>query len=234
MNFLYFSKRILFAVMAVSFALFIGFHLLQARSNEELEQSLDEMATLAVESQDYDQDGVPDLEDEEREAALIWLSSPLARALFREPHQGGDVFVYLSMGRLYGVDEGGRILALKADQEHLDAPLLAGDGLKVDMKKKRLAGRGFEEAIQFLRELKNENGTVHQRVSEIFVSRKSGIICYYNWADLIPIVIGHGLIRQKVKSLDVFFDQLTNTGLLDNTQYLDARLGDRIVLKRTS
>ena len=116
MNFLYFSKRILFAVMAVSFALFIGFHLLQARSNEELEQSLDEMATLAVESQDYAQAGVPDLEDEERAAALIWLSSPLARALFREPHQGGDVFVYLSMGRLYGVDEGGHVVEVPDDE----------------------------------------------------------------------------------------------------------------------
>jgi hypothetical protein len=234
MNFMSLGKRILFVTLAVSFALFIGFHLLQARSNEETVVSLDEMATQAAENQDWDLDGEPDFEQESTAGSLVRLNSQLARSVFREPRTSGDIVAYLSMGRLYGVDEKGRIIALSADQEHQDAPLLSGDGLQVDVKKKCISGRDFQEAMAFLRELEDENPTLQKRISEICISRKSGLICYYNWADMIPIIIGRGAIKQKAKSLDVFFDQLANTSLLDNTRYLDARLGDRIVLKRNS
>lgn len=234
MNWMFFGKRVLFVTLAVSFALFIGYHLLQARSNEELETSLDEMATQAAENQDWDLDGEPDLDDAESEKSLIWLNSSLARVAFREPRKSGRVFAYLSMGRLYGVDDQGRILELEVGESHKDAPLLSGDGLKVDVHNKRLAGKEFQDAVQFMKELEDKNPVMGRRISEICISRKSGLICYFNWADMIPILVGHGLIKQKVQSLSIFFEQLTNTGLLDHTRYLDARLGDRIVLKRNS
>jgi hypothetical protein len=234
MTLLSLGKRVLFVSMAISFALFIGYHLLLARSNEGTEVSLDEMATQAAQNQDWDLDGEPDLTDDESSSSLIWLTSSLARVAFREPRERGDIFAYLSMGRLYGIDEQGRIIALTSEREHQDAPLLSGDGLKVDLKNKRLAGKDFLEAVQFLTELENENPAVQRRISEVCISRKSGIILFFNWTDMIPIIVGHGLINQKVKSVDVFFDQLTNSGLLDNTRYLDVRLGDRIILKRNS
>ncbi len=234
MNFMSLGKRILFVTLAVSFALFIGYHLLQARSNEETVVSLDEMATQAAENQDWDLDGEPDYNQEADAGSLVPLQSQLARVIFREPRTSGDVIAYLSMGRLYGVDDQGRIIALSADEKHQDAPLLSGDGLQVDVKKKRISGRDFQEAVTLLQELEGENPTLQKRISEICLSRSSGLICYYNWADMIPIIIGRGAIKQKAKSLDVFFDQLANTALLDNTRYLDARLGDRIVLKRNS
>lgn len=88
--------------------------------------------------------------------------------------------------------------------------------------------------MQLLQALQDRNPSLQKRISEIQVSRNDGLICYYSWAQVIPIVIGQGQIRKKAKSLDIFFEQLIDTGLLDHTRYLDARLGDRIVLKRTS
>jgi len=234
MNMMRIGKQVLFVTLAISFALFIGYHLTQARSNEVLEPSLDDLATQAVQNQDWDLDGEPDEFDEEYEASLIRLNHALARPVFKDPRESGTVAAYISMGRLYGVDDDGRILLVDPAREHQDAPLLSGDGLKVDVKKKRLAGRGFSEAMQLLQALQDRNPSLQKRISEVQVSRNDGLICYYSWAQVIPIVIGQGQIRKKAKSLDIFFEQLIDTGLLDHTRYLDARLGDRIVLKRTS
>jgi hypothetical protein len=228
------GKQVLFVTLAISFALFIGYHLTQARSNEQLEPSLDDLATQAVQNQDWDLDGEPDEFDEAYEATLIKLTSALARPAFKEPKEKGDISAYISLGRLYGVDEDGRIILVNPSREFQDAPVLSGDGLKVDIKKKRLAGRGFSEAMQLLKELDDLNPSLQKRISEIQISRNDGLICYFTWSQMIPIVIGQGQIKKKAKSLDIFFDQLIDTGLLDHTRYLDARLGDRIVLKRTS
>lgn len=231
MDLLRLGKKILFFTFAVLAGLIISLQILQAHSKpEEDAMGIDEEATSSVlnqvsnvyaQSMEDRQGWVPIMSEEAEEA----LKSCLRR---------GRPFAYLAQKQLYVIDDNGNILAPAFSMPHTDMPVITGSALKFDVQAKKLRGAPAEDALALLKYIEKYSGILAGTVSEVHVDQKTGLVVYLNWQRPIPIIMGRGDMERKVKRLDVFFDQLADSGILDRTKYLDARFDGQIIMKKNS
>jgi hypothetical protein len=231
---LHLSKWAVFIGFALVIGLVLSLLILEARSTEEETESIDQIATEAVSGESLDEAFTSDLVEKirraEEERSLSPLSTAALRALQRESDEDGRPFVWIACGSLFGVDEKGVVLSVSA--EMTDAPVLTGGGLKYNPKSKRVDGVLFREAVEFIRLLSKRNTMLGRQLSEVQCHPEVGLVAYFSQNQ--PVFIGRGKLQQKVRKLDVFYEQLGASDLAAQIRCIDARLDGQLVLKKKS
>jgi hypothetical protein len=235
-------KALLFSVI-LTLGLFISLRILQARNREAPVPSIDKIAEDAVLHGDLTVEDHPARNGNERLLAmmnkkntadnfLVPFSSPQTRPFLLKMKHRGTPFLYLSCGRVYGINEDGEILGTAEELPRAEVPVVTGTALKFHVKKGCLAGEEFEQLVQFVQLVEDANSLLYSRISEINISQEIGMIAYVNWLQMMPIIVGRNDLEVKVHNLDVFFSQLGNSELAEKTRYLDVRIDGKIILKK--
>lgn len=236
MNTLHLSRWAVFFGFALVIGLVLSLLILEARSTEEETESIDQLATEAVSGESLDEafnsDLIEKIRRAEEERSLAPLSTAALRALQRESDKDGRPYVWIACGSLFGVDEKGVVLSASATDKMTDAPVLTGSGLKFNPKSKRVDGAMFREAVEFIRLLSKRNTLLSRQLSEVQCHPEIGLVAYFFRNQ--PVFIGRGKLQQKVRKLDIFYEQLGASDLAAQIRCIDARLDGQLVLKKKS
>ena len=145
-------------------------------------------------------------------------------------NRNGKPFAYVHINELFVIDKRGRIIASADSCSHYNLPIITGSTFLVDEKQKMLVDDGSQNAIELLRHI-NKQKDLEPLLSEIKIS-DNGIIAYFGFSKVIPVIFGEGGWQQKINNLIAYQTQLGGSDLAEIAAYLDLRIEDRIIVKK--
>ena len=227
------AKKILFFTLALLIGLSIGMRILEAHSPnsdipmstevalfKENDRSIRDVFEISFKRMTHQSDSV-----------RSFASVGQLRQAMPSIKRTGKAIAVLADAELLTVDSGGRFLAYVDSAILLDLPVITSNRFTVDMKGKKLAGKEYEQCLQFLR-YSAKSPLLYAQISEVHVSKESGIVCYLATSQGLPVVLGMGDMERKVEYLAVFLDKFFQAPLLQSIKYVDLRFSGQILLKK--
>ncbi len=147
------------------------------------------------------------------------------------PKRFGKPVAYINMDGLYLISKTGRILCSADSSGYIDLPIISSDSFVLDEAGERLIDDGTGDALILLAEIQ-KNYALKPILSEIKVKGEN-IIAYMNLGHVMPVVFGRGDWDQKINNFISYQKQLGASELTRQAVYLDLRVENRIIVKKS-
>lgn len=147
------------------------------------------------------------------------------------PQRFGKPVAYINIDGLYLISKTGRILYSADSSEYMDLPIISSDSFQLDDDGVRLIDDGTTDALALLAHIQ-KNYALKPILSEIKV-KGDNIIAYMNLGNVMPVIFGRGAWDEKINNFISYQKQLGASELTREAAYLDLRVENRIVVKKS-
>jgi hypothetical protein len=147
------------------------------------------------------------------------------------PKRFGKPVAYVNMDGLYLISKTGRILCSADSCDYIDLPIISSDSFELDDEGVRLIDSGTKDALILLAHIQ-KNYALKPILSEIKVKGEN-LIAYMNLGDVMPVMFGRGAWDEKINNFISYQKQLGATELTRQAVYLDLRVENRIIVKKS-
>ncbi len=196
----------------ILFAMLVNLHLMNAAAHETSPELPRWEKTRAI-----------------RESEEPDLVSRLAEQLSR-PFGNKEAALLEAEGRLYVVDDDGRVLGTADSLRVQDLPVISGKSLHIDENEKRCSDEGLLDALRLLRKLQQYD-EIEPLISGMEVSQRN-VTAYVNLGRVVPVLFGRGNWEHKVENLVEYYRQLGADELTRRARFLDLRVEDCVIVKK--
>jgi hypothetical protein len=164
---------------------------------------------------------------------VLPLSSLHARRVLQGRNVSGEAVANVVVdGQMYRIDDQGIILGTSDPFSHADVPIVTGDDFQVHFETFRIAHPFVDDLVTFLQTLYTTDPSLTVKVSEIHLDRRLGLIAYVDNGHILPIVLGQGSMKRKVRYLNAL-SQHYSLDAIESHRFVDLRLNGQIVIKNT-
>ncbi len=225
------GKKALPLLLSLMIGLFLGLRILEAHSPEKpiAERKTDYQA-LNTWNEIRSQLEAINPKVNER---VLPLSSPHASRLLQGRNVSGKAVANVVVrGKIYRIDDQGVILGTSGPYSHADVPIVTGQEFQVHYETLKLDHPLVDDLLTLLQTLYKTEPFLMVKVSEIHLDRRLGLVAYVDSGHILPIVLGEGSMKRKVRYLNAL-SQHYSLDAIESDQFVDLRLNGQIVIKNT-
>lgn len=154
----------------------------------------------------------------------------LEKELASAPRAGKPV-AYVNIGKLYLINRSGKIIGAADSCRHYDVPLISSDSFLVNERGTHLVDEGTTSALQLLAEIEKKYAA-QSLLSELKIKERN-VIAYMNLGHVMPVIFGQGSWDEKIDNYIAYHKQLGASELTQQALYLDLRIKDKIIVKKS-
>lgn len=163
-------------------------------------------------------------------AAAAIPPAELEKELASAPRAGKPV-AYVNIDKLYLINRNGKIIGSADSCRHYDVPIISSDAFLVNETGTQLVDEGTQNALQLLAEI-DKNYAARSLLSELKITERN-IIAYMNLGHVKPVIFGQGAWDEKIDNFIAYHKQLGASELTQQALYLDLRIKDKIIVKKS-